>query len=535
VGFEGVQGKTAGMRTTPNKRGKVYLVGAGPGDPGLLTVKALECLRLADVVVYDRLVDISILEEAPRRAERIYVGKAPQGEAWRQDAINEVLIDRARKGKKVVRLKGGDPFVFGRGGEEAMMLVSQGIPFEIVPGISAAVAVPAYAGIPVTHRDFASAFTVITGHLAQGKDNVEVRWEYPSPERGTLVILMGMANLPNVVQDLRSHEWPGDTPVAVIAEGTSCRQRCVIGCLDDIVARSRDEDLTPPAVVVVGEVARMRENLSWFDSNPLFGKRVAIFGTVAQTRDLGQRLRGCGAIPLELPILQIQPPLNWKELDDAIVHLDDFRWVVFTSTLGVDAFFGRLFAQEKDVRNLAHLRVGVIGPTTARVLEERGLRADFMPHRYNIGGFLADVARFSVDGSRVLLPLSDTTGGKLVSGLAALGADVHVALAYQTIPNPAAVLEGLRLMASDEIDVAAFTSYQAVTHTLGSPEGRLVVADRVKIACIGPKTAAAALRHGLKVDVVARDHTLPGLMDAMEEHFRGLSKGCDCVAGLDNG
>jgi uroporphyrinogen III methyltransferase/synthase len=500
--------------------GKVYLVGAGPGDPGLITVKGLDCLRGANVVIYDRLVNESLLNETRPGTERIYVGKEANRHTWTQEAINGLLLKKAREGKVVVRLKGGDPFVFGRGGEEAEVLAMNRIPFEVVPGVSSAVAVPAYAGIPVTDRRFASSFTVITGHKAHDKDTSSISWHELRSGPDTLVILMGMANLAKVIEELLESNRPPSTPVAVISNGTSHRQRCITGTLRDIIARVESEGIDPPAVVVVGEVARLREHLCWFDNRPLFGKRIMIIGALQQTVQLGQLLRGCGAVVVELPVLEIELAPTPSELDQAILNLKDYHWLIFTSISSVDAFFERLYALNQDARGLVHLRVGVIGPTTARALEERGLRADYIPPKYTIKGFLAGLKRQDMAGCRVLLPRSDTAGKKLAAGLARLGAEVHEVVAYRTILNAEAVSEGKEMLLSGEIDLVTFTNSSIVTNVVGTLDKDRGAINKRLVACIGPKTATAASKAGLRVDIVAHRHTIPGLVEAMEEYFQ---------------
>ena len=500
--------------------GKVYLVGAGPGDPGLITVKGLDCLRQADVIIYDRLVNEGLLSETNPVAERIYVGKGANGVSWEQEDINGLLLNKAREGKVVVRLKGGDPFVFGRGGEEAEVLALNRVPFEVVPGVSSALAVPAYAGIPVTDRRFASSFTVVTGHKALGKADSSISWHELRNEPDTVVILMGMANLANVIDELLENNRPPSTPVAVISNGTSHRQQVVTGTLKDIMARVESEGIHAPAVVVVGEVARLREHLCWFDNRPLFGKHILTIGALQQITQLAQLLRGCGAVPFELPVSEIELAPTPGGLDHAILNLKDYHWLIFTSVHGVDAFFQRLLAQNRDARGLSHLRVGVIGPTTAKALEERGLRADYIPPNYTIKSFLAELKSKDIAGDRVLLPRSDTAGKQLALGLARFGAEVHEVVAYITIPNAEAVAAGKQMLLSGEIELVSFTSPSTVTNMVSVLHKERETINRSLVACIGPKTATAASKAGLKVDIVAREHTIPGLVEAMEEHFR---------------
>jgi len=502
------------------RKGKVYLVGAGPGDPGLITVKGLDCLRKADVIVYDRLVDDSLLIEACPKAEKIYVGKAAKKDTWKQEDINRLLLDRAREGKVIVRLKGGDPFVFGRGGEEAELLAMHHISFEIVPGISSALAVPAYAGIPVTHRKFASSFTVITGHEAHHKSSSNIEWRNLSSEAGTLVILMGMANLAKLVNELIKKERPPSTPVAVISDGTSHRQKCVTGTLETIIAKVKSESIQPPAVVVVGKVARLREHLSWFDNRPLLGKRILIIGTIQQSTQMSQLLRACGALPVALPVVEIELAPFPNELDQAIINLQDYHWLIFTSIIGVEAFFQRLFSQNYDARQLSHLRIGAMGPTTAKVLEDKGLRADYIPTKYTIKSFLNELKGQEIAGRRVLLPRSDRAEDRLAVGLVQLGAKVQEVVAYRTILNAETISEGAQMLLFGEIDIIAFTSPFTVANVvtvLNKEHGHI---NKTVVACIGPKTAAAASKAGVKVSIVARKHTIPGLIEAIEGYFK---------------
>jgi uroporphyrinogen III methyltransferase/synthase len=387
-------------------------------------------------------------------------------------------------------------------------------------------AVPAYAGIPVTDRRFASSFTVITGHKADSKGNSTISWDELRNGPDTLVILMGMANLANVVDELIASNRPPSTPVAVISNGTSHRQQVVTGTLKDIMARVESEGIQAPAVVVVGEVARLREHLCWFDNRPLFGKRILTVGALQQITQIGQLLRGCGAIPIELPVSEIELAPTPSGIDHAILNLKDYQWLIFTSVHGVDAFFQLLLAQNRDARGLSHLRIGVIGPTTAKALEKRGLRADYIPPKYTIKSFLAELKNKDIAGSRVLLPRSDTAGKKLALGLARLGTEVHEVVAYRTIPHSGAISEGREMLLSGEIDVVAFTSPSTLANVAPALHDERGKINSWLAACIGPKTATAASEAGLRVDIVAREHTIPGLVEAIEGYFqRGEEEG----------
>ena len=502
------------------KRGKVFLVGAGPGDPGLLTLKGLDCLRQADVVVYDRLLDDRILREVHPGAEKIYVGKSAQHHSLEQEEINRLLVKKAQQGKMVVRLKGGDPFVLGRGGEEAQALSEAGVSFEVVPGISAAVAVPAYAGIPVTHRHLASSFAVITGHKAVDHKDSDIAWDKLSTGVDTLVFLMAVENLAYVVDRLLENGRPSTTPAAVIADGTSHRQRTVVGRLGDIVSQTRKADIQPPAVLVVGEVVRLREHLRWFDNCPLFGKRVLITRPKHQAGQFSQLLLKCGAVPVEIPVIQIRPSPVPAQLEQAILDLKDYHWVIFTSVNGVDAFFNQLGALDLDARWLHGLRLGAIGPSTARALESRGLRADCVPKKYTTPGLLAQLKQYGMAGSRVLLPRADIAGKQLASGLARMGAEVRDVIAYRTTPDSEGASQAKEMLSAGEIDIITFTSASTVTNLVAAVDKDIEMLNKAVIACIGPETASAAASAGLRVDIAAQKHTLPGLIEAMEQYFQ---------------
>lgn len=502
------------------KKRKVYLVGAGPGDPGLITVKGLDCLKKADVVIYDRIIEDSLLAEVPTRVKKINAGKSAQFHSLGQDAINQLLVDEANRGKIVVRLKGGDPFVLGRGGEEAEFLASHGIPFEVVPGVSSAVAVPAYAGISVTHRRLASTFAVISGHEAADKDGSTIAWDKISTGADTLVILMTVKNLRTIVERLLENGRPPSTPVAVITDGTVPRQRTVVGQLGNILRKSEEANVQSPSVMVVGEVVRLREYIRWYDRHPLFGKRVLVTRPEAQASQLGRLLAKCGAVPVEIPAVTIQPALSNVELDQAILDLKDYHWLIFTSVNGVAAFFQRLDFLHKDARWLSHLRIGVIGPATAEALENRGLRADCVPRKYTSRSLLMQLQKEDIAGRRILLPRADIAGKELSQGLAHLGAEVHEITAYRTVTNARGVIQAKNMIMAGEIDVVTFTSSSTVTSLVKALGKKQKVMDKVIIACIGPVTAATASRAGLRVDIVAPKHTVTGLVEAMEKYFR---------------
>lgn len=517
-----------------HQKGIVYLIGAGPGDPGLITVMGLECLRQADVVIYDRLVNPRLLQEVGTGAELIYVGKAPGRHTLSQEEINSLLIDKAHRGKVVARLKGGDPFVFGRGGEEAEVLAEAGITFQVVPGVTSAIAAPAYAGIPVTHRGVASSFAVITGHRREDKrteaedkksEDQDIRSSDslpPIPEADTLIFLMGVGNLPHIVQKLAKQGCSLDTPVAVIRWGTTAQQETVIGALADIVAKVEAAGLKPPAVTIVGDVVRLREKLRWFETKALFGQRVLVTRTREQASVLSEKLRTLGAEPIEFPTIKVAPPEDWGPIDAAIARLGDYDWVVFTSANGVRFFFQRLAVQKNDARALAGVRLGAIGPATAAELGRHGLLADYVPGQYVAEAIVVGLG--DVAGQRILLPRADIARESLANGLRQAGAQVDEATAYRTTRpqvqghseiTPTAE-DIRRMLLAGEIDVVTFTSSSTVRN-LVAILGDAETLRKATVACIGPITAQTAREAGLRVDVVAEEYTIEGLVEALTQ------------------
>ena len=486
--------------------GKVYLIGAGPGDPGLLTVKGREALELADVVVYDRLAHPSLLDYAPPTAERIFAGKARGQQELTQDGINALLVERARSGQRVARLKGGDPFVFGRGGEEALALARNGIPFEVVPGVSSAIAAPAYAGIPVTHRGVAAGFTVVSGSEDPSKPESSVRWEELArslaAHGGTLMTLMGWASIEKIMAALQRAGLSADTPVALVQWGTWNRQRTVTGTLATAAGRGRAAGLAAPVVAVIGEVVSLREELAWFDNRPLFGKRVLVTRSRTQASRMCGLLEDAGAIAVELPAIAIVPPEDFAPLDEAVGHLGSYGWVIFASVNAVDSVFERLDAQGRDARAFGTARVGAIGPATAAALERRGIRPDFIPSSAVSSAALEELVAFEWNGVRVLLPAADIGRDELADGLSRLGASVERVTAYRTVTPPDAA-QRARDAFADGIDIVTFTSSSTVRNLLGllgllgedGGPGKEAMSSSL-IACIGPVTAGTAPRVG---------------------------------------
>ena len=495
--------------------GMVHLVGAGPGDPGLITVRGAELLRKADVVVYDRLVSSALLALAPD-AEPIYVGKEPDTPGEFQAFINEQLAAHAREGKTVVRLKGGDPFVFGRGGEEAMALAEAGVPFEVVPGVTSAIAVPAYAGVPVTHRDIAAAFTVVTGSEDPAKPDPQVDWKALAHVGGTLVVLMGWQSLPAIIQALLEEGRSPDTPAMVTQWGTLPNQRTVSGTLADVVEKGKAAGITSPVVTVIGGTAALRPALRWFDRTPLFGKRVLVTRSRTQAGTLSALLSVQGAEAVELPTIAVKPLSDTSTLDAALADLSSFDWVILTSTNGVDAVFGRLDAAGRDARAFSQTKVAAIGPATAAALLDHGIIADLMPAAYTTRSVANSFASLDIRGSRILLPRADIAPPTLPDGLREMGALVTEISAYHTaLPEDASVV-ARETLASGTIDAVTFTSSSTVRNLVSLLEGPALI-NESKVVSIGPVTSRTASELGVRVDREAAEHTVRGVADAVLE------------------
>ncbi|MEK6790258.1 MAG: uroporphyrinogen-III C-methyltransferase [Deltaproteobacteria bacterium] len=501
------------------KTGKVYLVGAGPGDPLLITIKAVAALALADCVIYDFLANERLLEHAKKGAERIYAGKKGRAKTMAQEEINALIIRKAKAGKTVVRLKGGDPFIFGRGGEEAEELVKAGLTFEVIPGVSSAIAAPAYAGIPLTHRDFASSVTFITGQEDPRKESSNIAWDALS--KGTLVFLMGWKNLPTIAAKLHENGWDDSTPVALIRWGTMTKQRCVTGRLDNIARLAVESGMKPPMITVVGNVVKLRDKLNWFETKPLFGKRVLITRTSAQAGAFARLLEAEGAEPIGFPVIKTIPPASWAALDRAIKRLSSYDWAIFTSVNGVNYFFERLYKLGKDVRALYGVKLCAIGPKTAEALKGRGLNVDLTPSEYRAEAIIEALGRRRIRGKRFLLARALDAREVLPTEIKRLGGMIDVPCAYRTIlpvKEAGALKEEL---SAGNIDVVTFTSSSTVTNFMsifkkGEAQRRL---GNVKIACIGPITAKTAEDAMLKVDIMPGDYTVEALCCAMTDYY----------------
>ncbi len=501
--------------------GTVYLVGAGPGDPGLITVRGLELLQHADTVLYDRLVDERLLRHARPDAEVEYVGKWPRRESNTQDEIISYMLQRAREGRSVVRLKGGDPFVFGRGGEEALALVEAGIPFEVVPGITSAIAVPAYAGIPVTHRNVAASFTVVSGSEDPSKEESQIDWKALASGAGTLVVLMGWESLPRVREALLAHGMSQDTPVALIQWGTRPDQRTVDGTLADILERGRQAGLEPPVVAVFGPVVGLRQHIRWFDNRPLSGKRIIVTRSRDQASTLAELLAREGAEAIELPTIQIAPLADDTLLHKAVRQLSSYQWLMFTSANGVDALWQALEREGLDARALGGVRVAAIGSATAAALASHGVHPDVVPEEY-VSEALAKALRGQIRrGDRVLHPCAEEVRPVLAEALRSMGAAVHQVVAYRTLAPEESRQRARALLAEGKVDAITFTSSSTVRNMVKLLGGNVALLKGPVIACIGPVTAATARELGLEVHVEAKVHTIPGLVEALKGWFAG--------------
>lgn len=505
-------------------RGKVYLIGAGPGDPGLITVKAMECIQAADVVVYDYLASPFLLDYAKKDAEIIYVGKKGGDHTLTQDKINLLLVDKAKEGKNVARLKGGDPFVFGRGGEEAQELLSYGINYEVIPGVTSAVAAPAYAGIPVTHRDHTSFVSFITGHERPDKKESRMQWDIFAKSDATLVFLMGVKNLSNIVTKLMENGKPADTPVALVRWGTTTRQQTVTGTLETIVDVVKKAGLKSPAIIVVGHVVSLREELSWFDKKPLFGKKIVITRARAQASDLVGELNRLGAQCIEIPTIKIAPPEDKKPLEAAIDTLEQYDWLVLTSVNGVKFFFETLFEKGKDARALGHLKFACIGPVTKERLADYGIISDILPETYQAESVVDAFSNLDMTGKKVLLPRAKKARTILPEQLTQMGAQVDEVTAYETQLATEGKAQLIDMLKAGDIDAVTFTSSSTVMNFLTLLEGQNIPAllDGVLLASIGPITSDTIRTQGLKPDIEAGAFTIDGLTAALLEHYKGV-------------
>ncbi len=498
--------------------GICYLVGAGPGDLGLVTLRAKECIEIADVVVYDYLCNSAMLKWAKPDAELIYAGKKSKAHTIPQDELNDLLVAKTREGKVVTRLKGGDPLVFGRGGEEAQELRAAGVRFEFVPGISSSIAGPAYAGIPVTHRACTSQLTIFTGHEDPTKAETSIDYAKIAQADGTKVMLMGVERLEVVTKALREGGAAGKTPVALVRWATTGKQETLTGTLADIAAKASEIDFKAPAVCVIGEVVNLREELNWFETRPLFGKRIVVTRTRSQAGVLSQQLGEMGADVYELPTIRIEKPMNMMQFGECVQDCHKYDWIIFTSPNGVDAFFDLFFKLYHDARAMGGARIAAIGPGTAKKVKEYHLAVDLLPDEYVAESLLKALLEESgsVDNLTFLWVKAEKTRDVIGAGLTEAGGIVDEAIAYRTLPETEDVTGGRQRFLEEGADVITFTSASTVESFL---DLKLPLPEKLKIASIGPVTSQTLREHGLYVDIEAEEHDIPGLVKAIRNYF----------------
>jgi len=502
-------------KNTMKRQGKVYIVGAGPGDPELITVKGARCLLRADVIVHDYLVGKEIVRRAGKNTRLVYVGKIGGNHSISQENLNKLLVEEALKGNTVVRLKGGDPFIFGRGGEEAEFLEEKGIPFEVIPGITSAISVPAYAGIPLTHRKITSTLAFITGHEDPEKAESRINWEKISSIE-TIVFLMGVRNLSGIASNLMENGRSPDTPVALIRWGTTPDQETLTGTLGDIAALAKEKGFLAPAVFVVGNVVNLREKLGWFEKKSLFGKGVVITRPEEQAEELTSLLRDEGARVISFPTIRIEPPEDYDDLDRAIKNIEKYQWIVFTSANGVRFFFDRFRELRNDIRDLKGIKMCTIGPATRARVEGYGIRVDLVPEEYVSDSVVEAFRGISVAGANILLPRAEIAGDIIPDGLSEMGAHVDVATAYRTTGSGEDGETIRELMNSGKVDVITFTSPSTVINFMDIIGKETPIPNHIKIACIGPVTENACRKAGLGVDIMQGPYSIPGLVDAIK-------------------
>jgi uroporphyrinogen III methyltransferase/synthase len=506
------------LKSAPTSPGIVYLVGAGPGDPGLLTLRAKECIEIADVIVYDYLSNAEFLRMARADCERIYAGKKAKDHTLTQDEINALIVAKAKEGKIVTRLKGGDPVLFGRGAEEASELAAAGIRYEIVPGVSSSIAGPIYAGIPVTHRSHASQLTIFTGHEDPTKPESSLDYAHLAKTPGTRVMLMGVERMMEITQELIKHGASADTPVALVRWATRGNQQTLVGTLGTIAEQVKASGFKAPAVCVIGDVVKERENINWFEDRPLFGKRIVVTRTRHQAGGLTKQLSKLGADVIELPTIKIVEPKNLLEFGELVQDCYTYDWIVFSSPNGVEAFFKMFYKLYSDARSIGPAKIAVIGPGTAEKVKEYHMAVDLMPEKKFVAEGL--IEKFKKDEAiehlKVLWVRAEEAREVIAEGLNKMGAIVDEALAYRTVPERDDNQAAIARMTEEGADVITFTSSSTVEcfFALG-----LELPKGVKIASIGPVTTDALKERGLKPDIEAQEYSIPGLIKAIEKHF----------------
>ncbi len=496
--------------------GKVYLVGAGPGDHKLITLKGLECIKKADVILYDRLINPKLLKYSKENVETIYVGKEPNAHSYNQEEISQIILQKALKGNIVTRLKGGDPFVFGRGGEEALLLMENSVEFEIVPGITSAISVPAYAGIPVTHRNVSSSFHVITGHEDPQKQHSSLNYKALGALKGTLIFLMGIKNIVSISDNLIKYGQSPKRPVAVIRRGTTADQKILTGTLENIAEKVKEHGLKNPAIIIVGEVVKLSELLPWFDKKPLFGKRVLVTRTRTQASKLSEKIEELGGETIEFPTIEIVENHDHDDIDRAIGQIEKYKWLIFTSVNGVNYFFERMKKLSFDIRLLKNAKLCAIGPATAKELNDRGFVVDCIPKEYVAEGIVEELKDKIEEGDYVLLPRADIARKSLEEGLKKLGANVDNIDIYRTTIPKYERKELIEILKERKIDIITFTSSSTAKNfytILGENNKELL--DNITLASIGPITSKTANDLGMKINIEAKEFTIDGLVEAI--------------------
>ncbi len=492
-------------------KGKVYIVGAGPGDIGLLTIKGLKCLQKAEVVVYDFHLNAQVLNYINHDAEFIYAGKRCGQHSMTQDEINQTLIEKAKQGKIICRLKGGDPFVFGRGGEEAEALSKESIEFEVVPGVSSAVAAPAYAGIPLTHRLYSSSLAIVPGYEDAAKKESSINWSKLATGIDTIVFLMTVKNIALVCQKLIANGRSPETPVAVIRWGTRADQTTVVSNLKSIAELIKEKDIKPPAVMVVGEVVNLRESLKWYEKKPLFGQRILV--TREHSSDFEQ-LEELGAEIIEFPTIKIAPPADWTELDNAIAKIESYNYLIFTSINGVNFFFRRLFEKARDIRDLKGIKICAVGTKTASAIKKYGIKVDMVPEEFNAEGLIKlFISEHRLRGQRLLLPMAEVAREIFPDRIRKLGGEIDVVTAYRTVKPETHGKRLKRFLKEGKISIATFTSAGTFNNFMEimDKDAEILLKD-VAIAVIGPVTAKAVEKAGLKANIMPREATIEAML-----------------------
>jgi uroporphyrinogen III methyltransferase / synthase len=503
------------------KSGKVYLVGAGPGDPSLITLRGAALLEKAEVVVYDYLASQKLLRYVPRKAEYIYAGKKGGGvHTHSQEEINQILVDRALQGKIVVRLKGGDPFIFGRGGEELQELVKAGVDFEAVPGVTSASAAATYAGVPITHRGYTSSVAFITGHEDPTKEDSNLAWDKISTGIGTLVFYMGIKNLDSITKNLMENGRDPKTPVAVVRWASSSKQQSLVGTLDTIAGKVKEEKLKPPAIVVVGDVVGLRDKLNWFEKKPLLGNRILVTRTREQASELIARLEENGADCLERATISIDAPESWDQLDRELERISNYNWLLFTSVNAIKYFFIRFFENKLDARKLHGIKIGAVGTVTADMLKNYGLSADFIPKTFTGEGMGRQLAAKGIKGDNFLIPRANKARESLPDILSKAGGLVTTVPVYRNM-RPKGQEENMRMeIEGGSVNWVTFTSSSTVSNFVKtvnakSPEELKKLMEGVKIAAIGPVTAETVKSNGLTVDCMPETYTINAMVEAI--------------------